>query len=32
MRVCGLFAIPKTADFRQISAGVRKSYSKVFTA
>jgi hypothetical protein len=32
MRVCGLFAIPKTADFLQISAGMRKSHSKVFTA
>jgi hypothetical protein len=31
MRVCGLFAIPKSADFLQISAGMRKSYSKVFT-
>src|ERR1017187_8432842 len=32
MRVCGLFAIPKTADFAQFLPGMRQSYSKVFTA
>src|ERR1035438_7072399 len=32
MRVCGSFAIPKTADFAQFLPGMRQSYSKVFTA
>src|ERR1017187_7610510 len=32
LRVCGSFAIPKTADFAQFLPGMRQPYSKVFTA